>query len=106
MGQECSGKQAVWADQQNLKLDSMGKGGGFQNDKGRLGNAVTLGGSGDGLKICPQGTQEGSLKKLILLIVWMMCLYTNASSMGNNQEELEDMAQRKNLPSCYQGNVE
>lgn len=40
-------------------------------------------------QICPRGIREGSSKKVTLSIGQLKCLYANAYSMWNKQEELE-----------------
>ena len=39
---------------------------------------------------CPGGIREGSTEKAARPIAKLKCLYTNARSMGNKQEELEN----------------
>ena len=42
-------------------------------------------------QICLRGIWEGSSKKVTQLIAQLKCLYTNACSAGNKQEEKEAM---------------
>lgn len=54
------------------------------------GNSVTSGSRGKkNPQICPRGIREGSSKKVTLSIGQLKCLYANAYSMWNKQEELE-----------------
>ena len=45
----------------------------------------------EGEKNCHKGIWEGSSKKVTQLIAQLKCLYTNACSAGNKQEEKEAM---------------
>ena len=67
--------------------------GGVLGDRKACGKAVTLGGGKGKPQTCPGGIREGSSEKAMRPIAKLKCLYTNASSMGNKQEELETMAQ-------------
>ena len=53
-------------------------------------NAFTLGGGKGKPQSCPGGIREGSSDKAMRPIAKLKCLYTNARSMGNKQEELEN----------------
>jgi len=61
-------------------------------DREVCGNAVALGNGKS--QTCPGGIREGSTDKAMRPIAKLKCLYTNARSMGNKQEELETMAQQ------------
>ena len=67
--------------------------GGVLGDTEACGNAVTLGGGKGKHQACTGGIREGSSEKAMRPIAKLKCLYTNASSMGNKQEELETMVQ-------------
>lgn len=67
--------------------------GGVLGDREAHGNAVTLGGGKRKPQTCPGGIREGSSKKAMRPIAKLKCLYTNACSMGNKQEELETVVQ-------------
>ena len=67
--------------------------GGVLCDREACGNAVTLGGGKGKPQTCPGGIREGSTGKATRPIAKLKCLYTNAHSIGNNQEELETVAQ-------------
>ena len=56
-------------------------------------NAFTLGGGKGKPQSCPGGIREGSSDKAMRPIAKLKCLYTNAHSMGNKQEELEAVVQ-------------
>ena len=56
-------------------------------------NAFTLGGGKGKAQSCPGGFREGSSDKAMRPIAKLKCLYTNAHSMGNKQEELEAVVQ-------------
>ena len=60
-------------------------------DREVCGNAVALGNGKS--QTCPGGIREGSTEKAMRPIAKLKCLYTNACSMGNKQEELETVAQ-------------
>ena len=66
---------------------------GVLGDREAHGNAVTLGGGKGKSQTCPGGIREGSSDKAMRPIAKLKCLYTNACSMGNKQEELETVAQ-------------
>ena len=67
--------------------------GGVLSDREERENAVTLGDGKGKPQTCPGGIREGSSEKATRPITKLKCLYTNALSMGNKQEELETMAQ-------------
>ena len=67
--------------------------GGVLGDREACGNAVTLGGGKGKPQTCPGGIREGSSDKAMRPIAKLKCLYTNAHSMGNKQEELEAVVQ-------------
>ena len=67
--------------------------GGVLGDREVRGNAVTLGGGKGKPQTCPGGIREGSSEKAMRPIAKLKCLYTNAHSMGNKQEELEAVVQ-------------
>ena len=52
-----------------------------------------MGGGREKPQTCPGGIREGSSEKATRPIAKLKCLYTNACSMVNKQEELETMAQ-------------
>ena len=109
MGHTCIGEQALWADYQGFKLGLMGEGRGAKSDRERLGEvvtAVTVEDSREKPLSCPIGLSEGSSEKVMIPIphlessscippgvtapaASLKCLYTNARSMGNKQDELE-----------------
>ena len=66
---------------------------GVLGDREVRGNAVTLGGVKGKSQTCPGGIREGSSDKAMRPIAKLKCLYTNAHSMGNKQEELEAVVQ-------------
>ena len=59
-------------------------------------NNNTLGSSREIPANCPQGIREGSSVNITLLTAQLNCLYTNAHSMGNKQQEVEAMLQLGN----------
>ena len=67
--------------------------GGVLGDREARGNAVTLGGGKGKPQTCPGGIREGSSEKAMRPVAKLKCLYTNARSMGNKQEELETVVQ-------------
>ena len=66
--------------------------GGVLGDREECGNTVTLGGGRGKPQTCPGGIREGSSEKAMRPVAKLKCLYINACSMGNKQEELETMA--------------
>ena len=55
-----------------------------------------MGGSKRNSQTCPGGITEDSSKKAMRPIAKLKCLYTNACSIGNKQEEPETVAQLEN----------
>ena len=49
--------------------------------------------------------ENGHPKKVAGSIAQMKCIYTNACSMGNKQEELEAIVQLENHDNCHQGSM-
>ena len=66
--------------------------GGVLGDREAHGNAVTLEGGKGKAQSCPGGFREGSSDKAMRPIAKLKCLYTNAHSMQNKQEEIETVA--------------
>ena len=64
--------------------------GGVLGDSEAHRNTVTLGGGKRKPQTCPGGIRVGSSEKATRPIAKLKCLYTNARSMGNKQEELEN----------------
>ena len=58
-----------------------------------MGMLSPWGGSERKPQTCSGGIREGSSEKAMRPIAKLKCLYTNASSMGNKQEELEAVVQ-------------
>ena len=52
-----------------------------------------MGGGNGKPQTCPGGIKEGSSEKATRPIAKLKCLYTNVSSIGNKQEELETVVQ-------------
>ncbi|XP_068531176.1 uncharacterized protein [Anas acuta] len=108
VGRKCVGEQALWADYQGFKLGLMGEGRGAKGDREGLGEVITAVTVEDREKLLssPIGLSEGSSEKVAFPIpcpvssscippgvtapaASLKCLYTNARSMGNKQDELE-----------------
>lgn len=66
-----------------------------EQKKIRATNTVTLGNSREKPQSFPKQFQEGSSEKVMLLIAWLKCIYSNAYSLGDKQD-LEVMAQLEN----------
>lgn len=67
-----------------------------EQKKIRATKTVTLGNSREKPQNCPEQSQEGSSEKVMLLIAWLKCFYSNVHSLGDKQEELEAIAQLEN----------
>ena len=109
VGHKCVGEQALWDDYQGFKLGLTGEGKGVRSDREGLGEvvtAVTVEDSREKPLSCPIGLSEGSSEKVMIPVphpessscvppgvtapaASLKCLYTNAQSVGNKQDELE-----------------
>ena len=95
--QEYTREQASWAHYEGFKLEVLGEGDELLSYREEPENPVNLGSSGGKPHICLRGLWEGSYRKAVHLKAQLKCLYTNACSMGNKQEELETMVHLENF---------
>ena len=93
MGQEGLHQQAGQTYKESFKLDLVGEGDGVLSNREEPGAADVLGTNRETPVKSLKGIRACSSKKVTRQVAQLKCLYTNAHSMGNKQEELEATVQ-------------